>query len=636
MLYLSFVVFPCVFVYLSLHTGGRRFFYGVLRNRESKPARAGGVAQLSGSSTSWFGKNGRKPGDQYGESTHNDARKQRTTSSAGLYRSISRRSSHSIDATGGATAAAAGASGGNHQGSLSPTTSSGGKNSYDVLAGGGTATQPGSARPAELPVSTIDEKYAGRLTLMPVVDANFAGKNFIQLYSIQCYARKHGYKFELLNLNSQRFADCNAAYPNDFFFRKHCAVAQVLKARQTGGGSNSRAGASGVVRNGNSDHGGDKDSRRRLNSAVPAAGPGPEYYFVVDSDMAVAGLEQSLAPWLDGNPADLTFYERSWNFEVMAGNYIVKNTPFATQFLENWAKFYHRRPPGFSSSDQGAIHQLLAEALWLKGRQKCDDMYKHLTASVMDLKPYFRFVSCVKQLLGPPRDWETKIKLTRKTHAGAQQKMGSSSAATADEDAADGGTTSKTKWLSGGIRILPRWHGFAADGVFSGTRCSMFHVFHHGVKGSKEAGNNYPHIKFAIGSKHLLNLLSAAFYNGLEQKPYDFLQTSYDDNICTFDSKKCGNWNPVGNRLNPPWFITDRRKSSEMLLAGEGWLWGTKTGDHGVVARWPIRDCLINYQCKPLKPGDKIKNVPYAGPVAVTESLSSMYPTGVPEQEVPA
>ena len=34
---------------------------------------------------------------------------------------------------------------------------------------------------------------------------------------------------------------------------------------------------------------------------------------------------------------------------------MVRNTPFARDFLMRWAEYYDRRPSGFSSADNGAI-----------------------------------------------------------------------------------------------------------------------------------------------------------------------------------------------------------------------------------------------------------------------------------------
>ena len=42
-------------------------------------------------------------------------------------------------------------------------------------------------------------------------------------------------------------------------------------------------------------------------------------------------------------------------FHWHRGNYMVRNTPFARDFLMRWAEYYDQRPSGFSSADNGAI-----------------------------------------------------------------------------------------------------------------------------------------------------------------------------------------------------------------------------------------------------------------------------------------
>jgi hypothetical protein len=47
--------------------------------------------------------------------------------------------------------------------------------------------------------------------------------------------------------------------------------------------------------------------------------------FVFDSDVVGNLSDVPLTRWFTGDE-DLLFYERSWNYEIMAGNYMVRNT----------------------------------------------------------------------------------------------------------------------------------------------------------------------------------------------------------------------------------------------------------------------------------------------------------------------
>eukprot|EP01084_Bolivina_argentea_P015224 28470_1 len=112
-----------------------------------------------------------------------------------------------------------------------------------------------------------------------------------------------------------------------------------------------------------------------------------------------------LDKWI--SEADIIFYQRSWNFEIMVGNYMIKNTPFSRKFLELLSDFEFRAPPNaFSSSDNGAIHQLLLEVLGLQNADKCNNIYSNLQHNnPKNLTEYYSFVACTRSIMGPPRHW---------------------------------------------------------------------------------------------------------------------------------------------------------------------------------------------------------------------------------------
>eukprot|EP00928_Gymnodinium_smaydae_P039462 TRINITY_DN26957_c0_g1_i1.p1 TRINITY_DN26957_c0_g1~~TRINITY_DN26957_c0_g1_i1.p1 ORF type:complete len:1121 (+),score=244.71 TRINITY_DN26957_c0_g1_i1:157-3519(+) len=239
-----------------------------------------------------------------------------------------------------------------------------------------------------------------------------ADKNFRQLYKKQidtqrCLARAHGY--DMWVLESRSYRKCSKYFQN-FFFLKHCVVSQFLGDQ-----------AAGYVA------------------------------IVLDADVVAVVLERGLEQWTNVE-SDLQFYERVWNDEIAAGNYIARNTPFARMFLMQWAGWMSHQPKGYSSADNGAIHQHLVETLQLPGTDRCRKKYRALVADVSDLDPYFDFVRCTKQLLGPPRHWNVK-----------------------------GG---------GRITVWPRIHFFVADGFFINFFASNFMgpVFHHGIKDATKVG----------------------------------------------------------------------------------------------------------------------------------------------------
>ena len=257
------------------------------------------------------------------------------------------------------------------------------------------------------PTSTVGGAIIG------VADAKFAKRYANQILTQQCVA--HSNNFEYVLIDPKNFSSCNRY--SSFFFKKHCAVSEYLKTKPIG--------FVGIVT--------DTDVVGNVHPSI------------------------SLKPWLDRfTNVDIMFYERSWNFEITAGNYFVRNTNYSRHFLLAWADFEFRRPSGFSSADNGAIHQLLLEEIGLVYADKCGLLYKQLVARVDNLNPYFRFVACTKYLLGPPRKWI--IDHPRRT---------------------------------GSITILNRYHGWCVDGQLVDHRLGGYHAFVHGIKDQKKMNKFY-------------------------------------------------------------------------------------------------------------------------------------------------
>jgi len=145
--------------------------------------------------------------------------------------------------------------------------------------------------------------------------------------SLRAYADRHGYGFH--DLNPRNYTSCKR---RQFFFAKHCAVAEFLRARPPG------------------------------FAAV-----------VLDGDTYAVAPAIPLDKWLaDG--ADVVLYEREWTFECrrrgnrlgarraprrdMAGIYIVRHTTHGLAFLRHWFRYEDdfRRVKGYSGWDQGVIH----------------------------------------------------------------------------------------------------------------------------------------------------------------------------------------------------------------------------------------------------------------------------------------
>uniref|UniRef100_A0A2K6VQS6 Nucleotide-diphospho-sugar transferase domain-containing protein n=2 Tax=Onchocerca TaxID=6281 RepID=A0A2K6VQS6_ONCVO len=80
-----------------------------------------------------------------------------------------------------------------------------------------------------------------------------------------------------------------------------------------------------------------------------------DYVLFVDSDMGVINPKRRIEEYIMDDK-DIIFYNRIWNFEVMAGSYLAKNTIFVINFLRMWANYNYRLPHSFHGSDNAAIH----------------------------------------------------------------------------------------------------------------------------------------------------------------------------------------------------------------------------------------------------------------------------------------
>lgn len=256
--------------------------------------------------------------------------------------------------------------------------------------------------------------------IVTVSDAAHSHTFATQAHSMQCYAQQHGYKFILIN-PAVVAPTCEQNH-EDFFFRKHCAVSRWLLSQPPGTTA-----------------------------------------FVLDGDNVGGTSNRSLSRWLSYD-FDIAFYERSWNFEITAGNYIVRNTLFSRLFLLKWASYEYSKPFGFSSSDNGAIHMAILDALAIRKRQVCHDQYRALRAPVTNLVPYYKFISCTRALLGPPR---THIAYAyNETLSNGQE-----------------GVTNDGRSIAGKITVFPRFFGFSVDAYVHGLQSRRnLQPFHHGIK----------------------------------------------------------------------------------------------------------------------------------------------------------
>ncbi|WKY07370.1 hypothetical protein Q1695_007092 [Nippostrongylus brasiliensis] len=170
------------------------------------------------------------------------------------------------------------------------------------------------------------------------------------LQSLKCYAYQNDYTFLLVNSTNYK-----ALCPQrDFFFQRHCITAQIL-----------------------------------ANNSY-------SWILFLDSDIGVVNENRTIEEYIRKD-ADIIFYDRFYNFEITAGTYLAKKSPFAIGFLLGWANFVNRLSVPFSGTDNGAIHMYMTEIVAPNSSllRRCWKMYNN----TVDYGTLWTYTLCCREAM---------------------------------------------------------------------------------------------------------------------------------------------------------------------------------------------------------------------------------------------
>ncbi len=88
---------------------------------------------------------------------------------------------------------------------------------------------------------------------------------------------------------------------------------------------------------------------------VALALPHYTWMLFIDADIGVVNPYHLIEEFID-NRVNIVFYDRLYNWEIIAGSYLIRNSPYSIDLLNEFANVNYPLMKSLHGTDNGAIH----------------------------------------------------------------------------------------------------------------------------------------------------------------------------------------------------------------------------------------------------------------------------------------
>uniref|UniRef100_A0AC35TYL0 Nucleotid_trans domain-containing protein n=1 Tax=Rhabditophanes sp. KR3021 TaxID=114890 RepID=A0AC35TYL0_9BILA len=205
------------------------------------------------------------------------------------------------------------------------------------------------------PVHRNYSHHQSQIHVISIINTYDVSNYDTAIKTVRCYAMQRGYKYHLLNIMD---------YPNilmkcpfkDFMFRRHCFLSLYVGS---------------------------------INEN--------DFVVFVDADLGIINPNKYIEDYLPQNEEQFLFVQRHFNFEIMAGTFIFKNSIYSRHFLQRWALYDTKKPNSFDGSDNVALHAVLMDLMPLhvqENRKDCEAIWE----TSKNWGDCSKFVACMRYL----------------------------------------------------------------------------------------------------------------------------------------------------------------------------------------------------------------------------------------------